>query len=177
MKRFILGLLVVVLTLGGLGIAMHTVGADSGKRLPTFDMKDLEERDHSLSDDQFKDKILLVTAFSTWQQVSIDQARELEAFHKAHPEVEIVAFVCDALPVARDFVKREGLTFPCYQADGASTAANSFGRLFKTKKGKVLTLNRLPFVILTDKGRSVRFSNMGLTGSTRLGEELGKIAD
>ena len=177
MKRFVLGMLVVLLTLGGLGVAVHTVGADSAKRLPTFDMKDLEERDHSLSDDDFKNKKLLVAAFSTWQQVSIDQARELEAFHKAHPEVEIIAFVCDDLPAARDFVSREGLSFPVYKADNTNTANSSFGRVFETKKGQVLTLNRAPFVILTDKDRYVRFSNVGLTGSAKLGEELAKIAD
>ena len=177
MKRFVLAILVLALALGGLGIAMHTVGADSAKRLPTFDMKDLEERDHSLSDDQYKGKVLLIAAFSTWQQVSVEQARELEAFHKAHPDVEIIAFVCEDLPVARDFVKREGLTFPCYKADKTSTANSSFSRLFETKKGKVLTLNRAPFVILTDKDRYVKFSNVGLTGAARLGEELGKIAD
>lgn len=177
MKRFVLGILVVTLALGGLGFAMHTVGADSAKRLPTFDMKDLEERDHSLSDDKFKDKQLLVAAFSTWQQISIEQARELEAFHKAHPEVEIIAFVCDDLPEARDFVKREGLTFPCYKADKTNTANSSFSRVFETKKGQVLTLNRAPFVILTDKERYVRYSNVGLTGSAQLGEALDKIAD
>jgi hypothetical protein len=176
-KRILLALLVLVLALGGLGVAMHTVGASSAKRLPTFDMKDLQERDHSLSDDQYKDKVLLIAAFSTWQQVSIEQARELEKFHKAHPEVEIIAFVANDLPVARDFVKREGLSFPCYKADKTNTANSSFSRLFETKRGKVLTLNRVPFVILTDKERYVKFSNLGLTDSTRLGEELGKIAD
>ena len=170
MKRFTFSFLAAVCVLFALGFT--DAGAASTKRLPTFDMKDLEEREHSLSDDQFKDKVVLVAAFSTWQQVSIEQARELEKFHKAHPEVEIIAFVCDELSLAREFRSREGLSFPCYQANGDAPIGTSFNRLFETKKGKTLTLNRTPFVLLTDKNRAIEYANLGLTTSDEIAAAL-----
>ena len=170
MNRFALSFMVAVFVLIGSGFT--DAGAASTKRLPTFDLKDLEEREHSLSDEKFKDKVLLIAAFGTWQEVSIAQARELEKFHKAHPEVEIIAFVCDELSVAREFRTREGLTFPCYKADGSAPIGTSFNRLFETKKGKVLTLNRTPFVLLTDENRSIEYANLGLTTSAALSAAL-----
>lgn len=176
MKRFLLSLLAAFIVAGA-GMAVQHVGADSTKRLPTFSMKDLQEREHSLSDAQFKDKILLIAAVGTWQQVSVDQAAELEKFHKAHPEVEIITFICDDLPAARDFVAQQGLTYPCYKTDGTAPIGSTFNRLFETKKGKTLTLNQLPFVVLADKTRNVKFAETGLVDAARLGEALGKIAD
>ena len=170
MKRFTLSLMVAFCVLVASGFT--DAGAASTKRLPTFDMKDLEEREHSLSDEKFKDKVILVAAFGTWQEVSVQQARELEKFHKAHPEVEIIAFVCDDLSLAREFRTREGLTFPCYKADGSAPIGTSFNRLFETKKGKVLTLNRTPFVLITDKNRAIEFANLGLTTADEMGEAV-----
>src|SRR5690606_19707761 len=108
-------------------------------------MKDLQEVEHSLSDDEFKDKTLLIAGIGTWQQVSRDQAAELEAFHKAHPDVVIICFIADELARSRDFVKAEGITYECYKADGTAPISATFNRLFETKKGKTLTLNQLPF--------------------------------
>ncbi|MBZ0135660.1 MAG: peroxiredoxin family protein [Planctomycetes bacterium] len=172
MKRLAFSLLAALCVLVASGFT--DAGAASTKRLPTFDMKDLEEREHSLADDKFKDKVLLVAAFGTWQDVSIRQARELQKFHKAHPEVEIIAFVCDELALAREFRTREGLTFPCYKADGSAPIGTSFNRLFETKKGKTLTLNRVPFVLLTDKNLSIEYANLGLTTADQLADELGR---
>jgi hypothetical protein len=155
-----------------LGVAAHSTFAESTKRLPTFAMKDLDEREHSLSDAEFKDKTLLIAGFSTWQDVSIKQAAELEAFHKAHPEVEIIAFIADDLPRARDFVKQQGLTYKCYKADGTAPISGTFARLYKTKKAQTLTMNRLPFVIIAGKDRNVTFAEMGLVDEARLGEAL-----
>lgn len=170
MKRFVLSFVVACCVLLAMGFT--DAGAASTKRLPTFDMKDLEEREHSLSDAKFKDKQILVAAFGTWQDVSIEQARELEKFHKVHPEVEIIAFVCDELSLAREFRTREGLTFPCYKADGSAPIGTSFNRLFETKKGKTLTLNRTPFVLITDKNRAIEFANLGLTTAAEMGEAV-----
>lgn len=170
MKRFVISFVVACCVLLAMGFT--DAGAASTKRLPTFDMKDLEEREHSLADAKFQDKTLLVAAFSTWQEVSIQQARELQKFHKAHPEVEIIAFICDELTLAREFRTREGLTFPCYKADGSAPVGTSFNRLFETKQGKVLTLNRTPFVLITDKNREIEFANLGLTTAAEMAEAL-----
>lgn len=177
MKQFVICLFAALVCLSVLGFSSRDAGAASAKRLPTFDMKGLDESEHSLTDDRFKDKVLLVAAFGTWQQPSIDQARELEAFHKAHPEVEIIAFVTDSLPNARDFVAREGLSFDCYKTDGTTPIGNSFNRLFTTKRGKTLTLNRVPFVILTGADRNVEFASLGVTSAQTLGNELAKIGE
>ena len=176
MKRFLLSLTVAFL-IAALGVATHSTLAESTKRLPTFAMKDLDEREHSLSDAQYKDKRLLIAGIGTWQNVSIQQAAELEAFHKAHPEVEIITFVADDLAGARDFVKQQGVTFPCFQADSTAPIGGTFNRLFKLKKAQTLTMNRLPFVILTGKDRTVHFAELGLVDAGKLGGELKKIAD
>jgi peroxiredoxin len=176
-KQFAVCLIAALISLSVLGFSTRDAEAAPAKRLPTFDMKGLDETEHSLTDDQFKDKKILVAAFGTWQQPSIEQARELEKFHKAHPDVEIIAFVVDSLPSARDFVAREGLSFDCYKTDGSAPIGTSFNRLFETKRGRTLTLNRIPFVILTDKDRNVEFANLGATSAETLGEELGKIGE
>jgi hypothetical protein len=174
-KRFALSL-VAAFIIAALGVAAHGTLAESTKRLPTFDMKDLDEREHSLSDAEYKDKILLIAGIGTWQNVSVRQAAELEKFHKAHPEVEIIAFVADDLPGARDFVKTQGVTYRCYKADGTAPIGGTFSRLFKLKKSQTLTMNQLPFVILAGKDRTVHFAELGLVDAARLGEELAKFA-
>jgi hypothetical protein len=176
-KRFVLSFMAALCVLVAAGFSGGDAGAASSKRLPTFDMKDLEEREHSLTDARFRDKPLLVAAFGTWQHSSIEQARELQKFHEAHPGVEIIAFVCDELVLARDFRAREGLTFPCYKVDGSAPIGTSLNRLFETKKGRTLTLNRVPFVLLTDKNRGIEYANLGLTTFAQLGEALGNLAD
>ncbi|MCB9895927.1 MAG: redoxin domain-containing protein [Planctomycetes bacterium] len=171
MKQLMISLsLALVIALAGL--AVHHVTADATKRLPTFAMKDLEEVEHNLSDAEFKDKRLLIAGIGTWQQVSRDQAAELEAFHKAHPDVEIICFIADDITAARDFVKTQGITYKCYKADGTAPINATFNRLFETKKGKTLTLNQLPFVVLAGKDRSVYFAETGVVKAVRLGEVL-----
>jgi len=175
LKRILLSLLVCMAALGGLAATSGDAGAASTRKLPSFELRDLQEKEMRLSDDQFKGKTLLIAAFGTWQEVSRTQARELEAFHKKHPEVEIIAFVVDALPAARDFVKAEGLTISCYKADASTRIGTAFNRLFETKKGKTITLNRLPFVILADSNRNVRFANLGPTDAESMSAEYAKI--
>ncbi len=171
MKSVVLFLLMSVGVIAGIAAFADDAGADVARKVPAFEMKDLEEREHRLTDDKFKGKKLLIAAFGTWQQVSVDQAREIEKFHKAHPEVEIIAFVIDALPAARDFVQREGLSYPCYKTD-YSTRADQFNKLFKTRKGKTLTLNRIPFVMLADADRNIEYAELGLVTAETLGKEL-----
>lgn len=172
MKRLALVLIVclaAVLVLGG------SASAASDRKVPSFEMRDLQEREVRLSDDRFKGKTLLITAFTTWNEVSRQQAREVEAFHKANPNVEIIAFVANSLAESRDFVQQEGLTYPCYKADQASRIGTTLNRLFETKKDKTLNLNRLPFAILADKDRTVKFANLGLTDAKTLSAEVAKI--
>lgn len=155
--------------------------AASVKTLPNFEMRGLDESEHRLSDEKYKNKIVLVAAFSTWQDVSIKQARELQAFHAKHPEVEIIAFVSDDAPLARDFVAKQGLTYPCFKSnggpagDGSPRIGQNFNRLFETKKGKTLTLNKVPFVVLAGKDRRVAYTNVGLTTQSTLSEQLAAI--
>ena len=176
-KRFMFSVAAALVVLVAVSFTGHDADARSAKRLPTFDMKDLEEREHSLTDERYKDKIIVVAAFSTWQQVSIDQALELEKFHKANPDVQIIAFICDELSLARDFRIKHGLTFPCYKGDGNSFITNSFNRLFQLRTGRTLTLNRVPFVIMAGKDRSVEFASLGLTDASTLGEARRAIAN
>ena len=175
--RFTLSLLAALVVLVSVGFTGQDADARVTKRLPTFDMKDLEERDHSLTHERYKGKVLLIAAFSTWQQSSIDQALELEKFHKANPDVQIIAFICNELSLARDFRAQHGLTFPCYKGDGNSFISSSLNRLFKTRTGRTLTLNRVPFVIMTDKDRNVEFAELGLVDAAKLGEARRAIAD
>jgi hypothetical protein len=175
MKRFALSL-VAALMIAAFGVAAHGTLAESTRRLPTFDMKDLDEREHSLSDPEYKEKVLLIAGIGTWQNVSVQQAAELEKFHKANPNVEIIAFIADDLPGARDFVKTQGITYRCFKADGTAPIGDTFSRLFKLKKAQTLTMNRLPFVILAGKDRTVHFAELGLVDAARLGEELKKVA-
>jgi len=161
--------------IAALGIATHSTLAESTRRLPTFSMKDLDEREHSLSDSKFKDKRLLIAGIGTWQNASVEQAAELKKFHAAHPDVEMIVFIADDLPLARDFVARHGLDFPCYKVDGTASISGTFARLFKTKKSQTLTMNRLPFVILADTDRSVGFAELGVVDEKRLSEALARI--
>jgi peroxiredoxin len=175
LKRFALSLLggcfcaALLLSVGG------SASAASTRKVPAFEMRDLQERELRLSDDRFKDKTLLIAAFTTWNDVSRRQAAELEAFHKANPNVEIIAFVVNSLAEARDFVQQEGLTYPCYKADPVSRVGTAFQRLFETKKDKTLQLNRIPFAILADKDRTVKFANLGLTDARTLSAEYAKF--
>ena len=172
MKSAVLFLLMALIALGGVLVTGGDAGADAARKLPAFEMRDLQEREHRLTDERFKGKRVVVAAFGTWQQVSIDQARELEKFHKAHPEVEIIAFVVDTLPAARDFVAMHELTFPCYKADTSSRIGTTFNRLFKTRKGKTLVLDRIPFVLLADADRNVDFAALGVVTADALAAEL-----
>jgi hypothetical protein len=167
-----LSLLVALAALCGIAFPGAEAAADAARKLPAFEMKDLTEREHRLTDEQFKGKRLLVAAFGTWQQASIDQARELEKFHKAHPDVMIIAFVVDSLPAARDFVQSEALTFQCYKTESTTRIDSTFNRLFKTRKGKTLTLNRVPFVMLADANRNVNFAELGLVTADELAKQL-----
>ncbi len=162
----------VLLAVMGVAFTAGAADADAARKLPAFEMKDLQEQEHRLTDDRFKGKKLLIAAFATWHQPSIEQARELEAFHKAHPEVEIIAFIVDSVAEARDFKARQGLTFPCYKTDASTRIGQGFNRVFKTRKGKVLTLNKAPFVILADADRNVYYAELGLTSAATLGQEL-----
>ena len=111
MKTLWLTLTFSVLSLAALAFISVETDAAGIKTLPNFELKGLDETESRLSDDKYKDKIVLLAAFSTWQDVSVKQAREVEAFHAKHPEVAIVAFVADDLSAARDFVAREKLSF------------------------------------------------------------------
>lgn len=169
MKPFLMLTLLAACILAFTGV---NADADAARKLPAFEMKDLAEREHRLTDERFRGKRLVIAAFGTWQQVSIDQALELEKFHKANPEVEIIAFVVDELAVARDFVQQHGLSYPCYKTDGVTRIPTAFNRLFKTRQGKTLTLNRAPFVILADAERNVEFAEIGLVSAEKLSAEL-----
>ncbi len=180
--RTILGmaLLTVFALTALLAVSVETQAA-TAKTLPNFEMRGLDESEHRLSDEKYKDKVVLVAGFSTWQDVSIKQARELQAFHLKHPQVEIVAFVSDDPAAARDFVTRQGLTYPCFKSngspggDGSPRLSQNLNRLFETKKGKTLSLNKLPFVVLAAKDRRVAYSNVGLTTEAVLSEQLAAI--
>lgn len=175
MKRLLSFACVFCLALCGLLALSGDAGAASNRKLPTFELRDLNEVELRLSDDRFRGKTVLITAFSTWNETSREQARQVQAFHKAHPEVEIIAFVMNALPEARDFVAHEGLTFPCYKVDNVTRIPTAFNRLFETKKGKTLTLNRYPFAILADKDRNVKFAFCGPTDKETLSAEYAKF--
>ena len=166
-----------VLSLAAL-ISVSVEGDAAGRRqLPSFKMLDLSEVEHSLGDEEFKDKVILVAGFGTWQEVSRDQAHALTVFHKAHPEVAIVAFVVADVASARDFIHDEGLEYGCYKADRSPHLDRDFDRLFETKTGMTIRLNRIPFVFLADKSRNVTFANIGLTTAATLSKELAKIKD
>lgn len=175
MKRLVTSLCVLALAVAGLFALSGDAGAAGNRKLPSFELRDLNETELRLTDDRFKGKTLLIAAFSTWNEASREQARQVAAFHKAHPEVEVIAFVVNALPEARDFVAHEGLTFPCYKADSSTRIATAFNRLFETRKGKTLTLNRYPFAILADKDRNVKFAVCGPADAKTLSTEYAKF--
>jgi peroxiredoxin len=174
-------MLLVAAALCALAVASVDTQAAASKTLPNFEMRGLDESEHRLTDAQYRDKVLLIAAFSTWQDVSVRQARELEAFHAKHPQVEIIAFVTDDAPMARDFVARHGFTFPCYKAaggpggEGGPRIAQNFNRLFDAKKGKVFSLNKTPFVVLAGKDRRVAYTNVGLTTEATLSEQAAAL--
>jgi peroxiredoxin len=170
-KSFWMCLVLSLVAVAGIAVATEQADADVGVKLPSFEMKDLNEVQHRLSDERFEGKTLVIVAFGTWQQTSIQQARELERFHQANPDIEIIAFVVDNLGEARDFVAREGLSFPCYRADGG-TRIRDFHRLFRTRRGKTLTLNRVPFVVVADETRSVTFAEIGVVTADTLADKL-----
>jgi len=174
-KRLIALSLVLTLSAFGLFAMSGSAGAAANRKVPSFELRDLNERELRLSDDRFKGKPLLITAFSTWNDASIEQARQIEAFHKANPGVEIIAILVDALPEARDFVAANGLTFPCYKSDAVTRVGSGFNRLFETKKGKTVTLNRYPFAILADKDRNVKFAVCGPADQATLNAEYAKF--
>lgn len=176
-RSFLFCLCIAAIGLAGLSYVARDAGAETARRLPTFDMKGLDEQEHSLTDERFEGKTVLVTCFGTWQHSSIEQARELQKFHEANPDVEIIAFVAANVPNARDFREREGLTFGCYKLDGTAPVADIFSRLFVAKRGQEVTLNRVPFVIMAEENRTVSFANIGLTPADRLSEELARIGD
>lgn len=175
MKRFAFSMLALLIALGALLSMPGASDAAANRKLPQFELRDLNERELRLSDDRFKGKTLLVVAFSTWNESSREQARQVQAFHTAHPEVEIIAFVMNALPEARDFVAAEGLTFPCYKVDPVTRIGTAFNRLFETKKGKTVTLNRYPFAVLADKDRNVKFAVCGPASRETLSAEYAKF--
>lgn len=170
--------LLAALALGVLAFVSVDSQAAAVKTLPNFEMRGLDESEHRLSDARYKDKVVLVAAFSTWQDVSIRQAREIQAFHAKHPQVEIIAFISDDAPLARDFVANQGLTFPCFKSGGSLAGEgnprirDNFSRIFETKKAKTLTLNKIPFVILAGKDRRVAFAEVGFVGEAKLSEQL-----
>lgn len=166
-RQFIISAVLAITAIIGL---QGFTSAETAKVVPAFEMRDLQEVEHRLTDDKFKDKQLLIVGFGTWQDVSIKQAAQIELFQKANPEVEIIAFIIDDLPAARDFRAEQELSFPCYKMDRVSNLSNTLGRLFETKKGKNYTMNQLPFTILTDKKRAVKFSNVGLTSAKTIAE-------
>lgn len=174
MRQFWLSGCIALAALVAVVALQRPASADSLKRLPAFELKTLDERDVRLTDDKFKDKRLLVAAFSTWQDVSRRQAAELEKFHKAHPDVEIIAIVVQSLSESRDFKQEQGLSYECYKCDGVSNLSTNLNRLFPARKNRVVNLNRVPFVILTDKQRGVVYANIGLTDEARLSAELAK---
>lgn len=177
MKQFVVCMIVALISLSALGLSSRDAEAAPAKRLPTFDIKGLDESEHSLTDSRYEGKTVLIAAFGTWQQPSIEQARELEKFHKAHPDVEVIAFIADSLPRARDFVARENLSYECFKSDGTAPITNSFNRLFDTKRGQTLTLTRVPFVILADSDRNVKYASFGANSAETLGRELAKIGE
>lgn len=166
-KQFLIGLSIAIAAIVGL---QGYSAAETAKIVPAFEMRDLEEKEHRLTDEYFKNQPLLIVAFGTWQDVSIKQAAEIETFHKDNPEVKIIAFIVDDLPAARDFRTAHNLSFPCYKMDSVSNLKSTLGRLFDAKKGKKITLDKLPFAILTDSKRAVKFSNIGLTDANTLAE-------
>ena len=174
MKRLFLLTLSLVACAGAILSIGGSANAAMNRKVPAFEFRGLDEREYRLTDAQFQGKPLLITAFTTWNETGRSQAREVAAFHKAHPEVLVIAFVVNALPEARDFVRQEGLTFPCYKADSVSRINTTLNRLFETKKDKTLTFNRLPFAILADKERTVRYSTLGLGEAKTLSAEYAK---
>lgn len=170
--------LLVAVALGVLAFVSVDSQAAAVKTLPNFEMRGLDESEHRLSDARYKDKIVLVVAFSTWQDISVRQAREIQAFHGKNPQVEIIAFVCDDAPLARDFVVNQGLTYPCFKSGGALSGEgnprirDNFFRIFETKKSKSLTLNKTPFVVLAGRDRRVAFAEVGLVTEAKLAEQL-----
>jgi len=171
-RTFWMCLIVAVAAVVGVATVSSPADAEVARKLPSFEMKDLREVEHRLSDERFEGKTVVIAAFGTWQQASIDQARELQRFHEANPNVEIIAFVVDALPQARDFVAREGLTFPCYRPDGGTRIGTTFARVFRTRRGQNLTLNRAPFVIIADANRDVHYAQIGLVDADTIRSNL-----
>ncbi len=175
MRTLLLALCFALLSVAALAFVSVSSDASSIKTLPNFELKGLDESEHRLSDPRFKDRIILLVAFSTWQDVSIRQAREIQAFHARHPQVEIVALIADDLAIARDFVASEKLTFPCYKSGDGPRVGQNLNRLFETKKNKTFQLNKLPFVVLCTADRKVAFARMGLTDEATLSEQLAAL--
>lgn len=175
MRTLLLALCFALLSVAALAFVSVSSDASSIKTLPNFELKGLDESEHRLSDARFKDKVILLVAFSTWQDVSIRQAREIQAFHVKRPNVEIVALIADDLALARDFVANEKLTFPCYKSGDGPRAGQNLNRLFDTKKNKTFQLNKLPFVVLCTADRKVAFAQVGLTSEATLSEQLAAI--
>ncbi|MCC6573364.1 MAG: redoxin domain-containing protein [Planctomycetes bacterium] len=176
MKKRLLVLLAMIACVG-VGLFSTTTGLDAAslKTLPSLSLKTLSEQEVRLTDDRFKDKIIVVAAFTTWNDVSRRQARALEVFHKENPNVEIVALVVDEIAAARDFVAQEGLTYPCYKSSDGPRVGTNLMRLFEAKKNKQVIVNRVPFVIIADKERRVVYAQFGVTSETTIKEKIAAI--
>lgn len=175
MKRFAFVLLVLGCVAAGLVGTATSPDAASLKTLPSLSLKTLNEEEVRLSDARFKDKAIVLAAFSTWSDASRRQARELQKFHEQHPGVEIVALIVDDVAGARDFRDLEGLKYPCYKSNDGPRVATNLMKLFDSKKNKQVMVSRVPFVIVADKERHVAMAKFGVTDAATLKDKIAAL--
>lgn len=175
MKRLTLALLFAACVFAGLIAIAGDTDAASARTLPSLSLKTLEEKEVRLSDARFNGKIIVLAAFTTWNDISVRQAQALNAIYRDHPNVEIVAMIVDDLPAARDFRVAHDLKFPCYKSSDGPRVGTNLQRMFETKKNRQVLVNRVPFVIIADKDRKVAYAQFGLTEEKTLREKLAAL--
>jgi peroxiredoxin len=126
--------------------------------MPDFEIMGLDSI--TISQEKFKDKILIVSFFATWCppcRKELPHMNEVYHEYKDDPDVEIIVVSTDQDKfLVPPFIEKNGFDFPVYYADGLNKA---FG------------VKGIPTLFVVDKQGMIRYKKVGYSE----GEEFGKI--
>jgi peroxiredoxin len=126
--------------------------------MPDFKIMGLDSM--TISQEKFKDKILIVSFFATWCppcRKELPHMNEVYHEYKDDDDVEIIVVSTDQDKfLVPPFIEKNGFDFPVYYADGLNKA---FG------------VKGIPTLFVVDKQGMIRYKKVGYSE----GEEFGKI--
>jgi len=160
---FWIGLGVLVASLIFAGIVRLRQASPSQPQLVTavdFSLPALDGGTISLAD--YKGRTIVLNFWASWCVPCTVEMPEVESFYKAHQGSGIVVLginVGESADVARDFVQREGVTFPI-ALDEDSGVATSYG------------MRGLPMTIVIDKTGTIHWNRLGSLNQALLEQHL-----